>query len=267
VRASEPTIRGRWLVGEQIRRRTGIPLPAELSYDDFTIDVPENQLVRAALRRLLAMPALPPEVRVRLRRSDRVLSAVEPTRRGTPAPSITFDRRNEHYRPLIALAQLIHANESIEHRTGDVLASGFLLDLPRVFEDYLAVAVADAAQPYGGRILSQDARPFDLDGRATIRPDLIWTHEGRVRAVFDAKYKAEKPEGYPNADLYQALAYAVRLRLPAAHLVYAAGGALAARYQIVELGKVVVAHALDLAKPPGLIDADVQAIVAQAATA
>lgn len=267
VRAAEPTIRGRWLVDEQIRRRGGIPLPAELSYDDFTADIPENQLVRAAVRRLLTMPALPAAVRARLRRSDRALADVEPTRRGVAAPSISFDRRNERYRPLIALARLIHDDKSIEHRTGNVLASGFLLDLPRVFEDYIAAAVADAVAPYGGVVLSQDARPFDRGGLATIKPDLIWVEGGRGRAVFDAKYKAEKPEGYPNADLYQALAYAVRLRLPSAHLVYAKGSAAPARYEIAELGKTVFAHALDLAKAPSSIEEDVRALVAQAATA
>ena len=34
--------------------------------------------------------------------------------------------------------------------------------------------------------------------------------------MIDAKYKAEKPAGYPNADLYQLLAYCTVLGLTAA---------------------------------------------------
>jgi 5-methylcytosine-specific restriction enzyme subunit McrC len=37
------------------------------------------------------------------------------------------------------------------------------------------------------------------------------------------KYKAEKPGGFPDADLYQLLAYCTTLRLPVGHLVYAEG--------------------------------------------
>jgi 5-methylcytosine-specific restriction endonuclease McrBC regulatory subunit McrC len=46
---------------------------------------------------------------------------------------------------------------------------------------------------------------------------------GSAVAVIDAKYKAEKPAGYPNADLYQLLAYCTILGLRSGHLVYAKG--------------------------------------------
>jgi len=39
--------------------------------------------------------------------------------------------------------------------------------------------------------------------------------------VVDAKYKAEKPSGFPNAGVYQMLAYCLRLGLPEGHLVNA----------------------------------------------
>ena len=41
-----------------------------------------------------------------------------------------------------------------------------------------------------------------------LRPDIVWKVRGSAVAVIDAKYKAEKPAGYPNADLYQLLATA-----------------------------------------------------------
>jgi hypothetical protein len=42
-------------------------------------------------------------------------------------------------------------------------------------------------------------------------------------AVIDAKYKATKFANYPNADVYQMLAYRVRFGLDTGHLVYAKG--------------------------------------------
>ena len=62
---------------------------------------------------------------------------------------------------------------------------------------------------------------LDQAGQVPLRPDIVWKIGGTTAAVIDAKYKAEKPAGYPNADLYQLLAYCTILGLPVGHLVYA----------------------------------------------
>ncbi len=58
-----------------------------------------------------------------------------------------------------------------------------------------------------------------------------------------------KPAGYPDADLYQMLAYCTALHLPRGHLVYARGNADAARHVVRHSGVQIVCHALDLARP------------------
>ena len=76
---------------------------------------------------------------------------------------------------------------------------------------------------YGGRVVGQSRHYLDEAGRVVLRPDIVWRVGGKVAAVIDAKYKAEKPSGFPNADLYQLLAYCTVLGLRVGHLVYAAG--------------------------------------------
>jgi len=44
------TIRGRLRTADQARRRYGLPLPVEVSFDEFTEDIPENRLIKASLR-------------------------------------------------------------------------------------------------------------------------------------------------------------------------------------------------------------------------
>jgi 5-methylcytosine-specific restriction enzyme subunit McrC len=68
--------------------------------------------------------------------------------------------------------------------------------------------------------------------------------------VIDAKYKAEKPRGYPNADLYQMLAYCTVLGLRTGHLVYARGNEEASRHVVRLSGVQIVCHALGLDHPP-----------------
>jgi 5-methylcytosine-specific restriction enzyme subunit McrC len=83
-----------------------------------------------------------------------------------------------------------------------------------------------------------------------LRPDIVWKIRGSPVAVVDAKYKAEKPAGYPNADLYQLLAYCTVLGLRAGHLVYAKGNEEPAHHVVRRSGIEIFCHALDLGQPP-----------------
>lgn len=267
IRAAEPSIRGRWLVAEQIRVRQGLPLPAELRYDEFTADIAENQMARSAARRLLAFMTLPDALRARILRVDLQLSEVSVLTRGQPLPAIHFDRRSEPYRPLIALSELILTNGSLDHRVASTAATGFLLDMPRVFEQFVEAEITRAVTSFGGEVVPQLETRLDSDGHVKIRPDLVWLADGTTRAVFDAKYKAEKPAGYPNADIYQMLAYCIRHRLTSGHLIYAAGNAVPPRYTIVEAGVEIFCHSLALDRTPEEISAQVDAIVAMSRNA
>src|SRR5450755_1783624 len=46
------TVRGQVRMAAQFRSRTGLPLSIEVTYDDFTPDILENQLIRTALETL-----------------------------------------------------------------------------------------------------------------------------------------------------------------------------------------------------------------------
>ena len=269
VRSAEPVVRGRWLTTEQINRRLGMPLPAELQFDDFTVDIVENQLVRAATLRLLRTGGLPQAARARLHRIDRQLADATPLAAGLRPPIVDFDRRNERYRPIVALAQLVLGNESLEHHGGATTASGYLLDLARVFEDYVETEVRRHAASYGGEILAQHPSHLDVAGHAVIKPDLVWRKAGSVRAVFDAKYKITNSDHYPNADIYQMLAYCIRHGIGEGHLIYAEGDRLPTEIAIIagEHGGSpvrVYAHAVDLTGTPASIEKQVSEIVVRA---
>jgi 5-methylcytosine-specific restriction enzyme subunit McrC len=78
----------------------------------------------------------------------------------------------------------------------------------------------------------------------------MWEAGGTVFAVVDAKYKAEKPEGFPNADLYQLLSYCTVLGLDEGHLIYAKGNEPVDRHTVQGSGVVIHCHALDLSAAP-----------------
>ena len=238
-----------------------VPLPLEIQHDEFTVDIPENQILRTACERMLLVPRVAPETRVRLRRLLREFGDVATIRRGDLVPSWQPTRLNARYHVALRLAELVLRATSVEHSAGPVAINGFLLDMPLLFEDFVTVALREALEgSYGGRVLAQSRGYLDLAGRVVLRPDLTWQVGGSVAAVADAKYKSEKPSGYPNADPYQLLAYCTVLGLKVGHLIYAKGNEDPVRHSVRGTDVEIICHALDLDQPPQVLLASVGAL-------
>ncbi len=251
VEESSQVLRGRLRESEQLNRHHGLPLPLEIQYDEFTIDIPENRILRTACERMLAVPRVDAESQRMLRRLLRDFSDVTPLHRGEQIPGWQATRLNARYHAALRLAELVLRATSIEHDAGTVAVNGFLLDMPRLFEDFVTVALREAlVSAYGGRVDDQDRNHFDEAGQVSLRPDIVWKIRGSAVAVIDAKYKTEKPAGYPNADLYQLLAYCTVLGLRNGHLIYAKGNEDPAHYVVRRSAIEIFCHAVDLEQPP-----------------
>jgi 5-methylcytosine-specific restriction enzyme subunit McrC len=251
VEESAQVLRGRLRESEQLHRHHGLPLPLEIRHDEFTTDIPENRILRTACERMLAVPCVDAESKRMLRRLLRDFSDVTPISRGDPVPEWQPSRLNARYHAALRLAELILRATSVEHESGGVAVNGFLLDMPKLFEDFVTTALREAlVTTYGGRVQGQERNYLDEAARVILRPDIIWKVRGSAVAVIDAKYKAEKPAGYPNADLYQLLAYCTVLGLPNGHLVYAKGNEESARYVVRRAGVEIFCHAVDLSLAP-----------------
>ena len=165
-------------------------------------------------------------------------------------PAWVPSRLNVRYQHALALAELILAGDSFEQRFGEVAMSGFVLDMWKIYEDFVCVALREALAPYGGESKLQHLTHLDVGRRVTLKPDFVWFRGGRPAIVADAKYKAEKYDGFPNADVYQLLAYCTRLGLGDGHLIYAKGNETAAVHDIDGTDVRVHCHALDLDQAP-----------------
>lgn len=241
------TVRGRIRFAEQIRRRFGVPLPVEVRYDEFTDDVLANRLVKAAAVRLGAM-----RLRSRLARRglgwilgtlDNVSLVSFPRR---AVPEVEFDRLNEHYRGVVVLSRLILRHRAFESGRGEVRASGFLMDMNVIFQEFVTVALRESLGVSGRAFLERSIPSLDEEGRVHLRPDLTWWHGGECLFVGDAKYKEVEVLHAPNADLYQLLAYTTALDLPGGLLVYAKDKDEPVTHQVRHSGKRLEVAALDL---------------------
>ena len=232
------TVRGRIRFNDQIRRRFGIPLPVEVRYDEFTDDIKENRLVKAAVARL-------GELRLRSRKARTGLglvwamldnvSLVEFSPKDVP--EVKFDRLNEHYRSVVALARLILRHGAFESGRGEVRAQGFLMDMNVVFQEFLTVALREALGVSEREFRERKIYPLDEGGRIELKPDLVWREGSTYKFVGDAKYKNISEKPVPARDLYQMLAYVMASGLPDGMLIYAKGEADEMTYQVRNSGE------------------------------
>lgn len=242
-------VRGRWDVPRQIGRRPGMPLPVELTIDDFTVDIDENRMLAGALAIAKRFDGLPPAVRAALEASSIDLAGVQPIRLGSRLPRISLDRRSERYAPALRVARWILEQAAWTQRSGVQQGRGFLVDMAAVFESFVAAELMAALRTRNLTLGSQETDwRLDMDGALTFRPDLVVRDDSRIVTVADTKYKvlAGGLRSVRNTDAYQILAYATAMGAKNAELIYTGEWASYERMAIRGSGITVGIHVLPL---------------------
>lgn len=258
-------VRGRWDVTRQLGRRPGVPLPLEVTYDDFTEDVIENRILRSALRRVLRFEGLSRVLRNQISSQLVTFADVEVLPVGLETPSVIITRQNAHYSTALLIARWILEAVSWAHSRGAERGSTFLVSVADVFEKFVGEALRSELQRHRLDVVLQhrDWR-LDVDGAVRLRPDIVVVRDGYPVTVADTKYKVWGPStgSPPNADVYQALAYALTAGVDEAHLIYVSGDIEPRIYDIASARKRVIAHALDISGSPTELIAGVDRLAA-----
>jgi 5-methylcytosine-specific restriction enzyme subunit McrC len=259
-------VRGRIAIAEDVRRNHVLRHRTFCRYAELTWDVPENRIVRQAVY-VAAQLVRQNDLRLRLGEIDRLLGELDPA----PLPLSVFDRftyhrLNDDYEPIHRLCRLILEGASVSEHLGEFGFRAFLLDMNRLFEAFVSAALLErAVLPFS--VHPQFPATLDEQSRVKIRPDLLLTWRGLPVLPADCKYKRLVSDQYPNADLYQMLAYCTALDLPRGALIYP-------RHESDLTGEVAVRHSevrirffdVDLGAPhealPGVMDRLWEEIVA-----
>ncbi len=251
------TVRGRIRFDDQIRNRYGTAPPVEVRYDEFTEDILENRLIKAAIEKLRRIHIRSASSRHALHTFDDAMARVRyvdfhPRR----VPQVSINRLNEHYRPATDLACLILEGSSIELDGRSVAGSAFVVDMNHVFERFVYTALREQlglsqhSFPRGGH-----GRKLALDraGRVKLEPDLSWWNGNRCVWIGDVKYKRTASGKGTNPDLSQMLAYLVATNLESGMLIYAETEAEPAVHKIVNLDRTVIIETLPVYGTPAAI--------------
>jgi len=255
------TVRGRIRFDDQIRNRYGVCPPVEVRYDEFTTDIVENRLIKAAIFRLSKLRIRSAELRRSLRAFDALLENVQHVHFDPrKLPYVHYSRLNDHYRPAVELAKLILQATAFDLGLGSIAASSFLVNMNKVFEDFVVVALRDALRVSERTFPQGKSIKLDEAGHIGLEPDISWWNGQTCTFVGDVKYKRINDVGVKHPDIYQLLAYTMATDLPAGLLIYAAGEEEPARHTVVNCGKRLEVRTLDLKGSPDEILATVQVV-------
>ena len=229
-------LRGRMRVREQFLRRYGQLHRIECAFDEFDGDVPENQLLAAALQ--VAAPRVGDlGVRNSARVFGGVMNEVCEVRTRDAAwydRNIRYGRRNERYRSAHALALLVLRGLAFTDpvNKSTLNLTSFMVDMNAIFERFVTRLVINslAGTPLQARaqqsILAVILDEETGDTYSRIRPDLMIEDTTTKHTVpIDVKYKLyDAVKKISSADIYQSFVYAYSLAAdadnPRAGLIY-----------------------------------------------
>ena len=244
-------LRGRLDVAGQFRR-AGVIAPLACTYDDFSADIVENQILRAAIRLALRVPRVDMTERQRLMRQLVALEGVADVGiRTETIDSIQFTRLNQHYAPALGLARLLLANLTLTDIQGTTTVRSFMVDMNDLFQRFLTGRLRIELR---GRldVIDEPKVYLGVGREISMRPDLEFrTLDHQVRYVGDVKYKVSVDARGRSEDYYQLLAYTTAMELPEGILIYCrrVGDPVQHTVTVKHAGKRLVLRALDLTGP------------------
>lgn len=199
----------------------------------LTLDIGCNRALAHAVEVLGRLP-LATGARRQLQRLRPLFGPVRPEPMSADAiRRLPLTKLTRRYRPALALAALVVEGQELAPVSGGVSGGSVLFNMAKVWEACVARWVRNWSDESCDVV---QEHPFHLDRQRRLRAsaDVAVLREGRVVAVYDAKYK---PFGSlpSRGDIYQMLAYCQRLGLRQATLVHPVGDGGA-----VEIGDVTV---------------------------
>jgi len=217
-----------------------------VTHDEYTTNIPENQLLRTAIEVLLATKSLASSRRNSLKVHAENLSGVELLDNWSRLPSINFEARTKHYHPALKTAHLILSGQSLNARGGLVRANSFLIDMAQLFEFFIDRKFSELATQTHYSFSSQyGTKHLDTSGIFKIRPDFMFFDGETPVGLADAKYKiVESKSDVPTSDVNQVIAYCTRFQLQEGHLIFAKSPEFSV--QMVGDGLRLQVHELDL---------------------
>ena len=213
-----PAIRGKYIPHMAGIKPTNTKLCCR--YDEFTMDIVDNQILATTLDLIARSRRCRPEVQTAVRKATHQLQRIT-----TPHPTTAADCANRHYtrlnqdyQPMHALCRFFLEHLGPQHQTGKNVMMPFLINMARLFELFISNWL-HANLPEGWLLQSQETVTVGQQNELRFDIDLVlYDQSGRATAVLDTKYKT--PDKPSQQDINQIITYAKAKKCAHAYLIY-----------------------------------------------
>jgi 5-methylcytosine-specific restriction enzyme subunit McrC len=239
-------VQGRFDTTAQLRAAPITKTVLHSQFEEFSADIPCNQIPRAVADLLMRSPLIAEKTRSTIREALTGFEQVHPAI--LDAKSFTHDVPSP-YRRLIDLAQLLAEGLAPGEPGGAVQTPSFLINMDRLFENYLTRSLMQRLDGHGEFSVDVQSthranRVVDGQPDLVMRPDLLLRRSRKPVAVIDAKWKHLPPEAVIPEDVSQVLAYCAALGVDHGVLVYPGRRERVWNYELPESPIRVTLHTL-----------------------
>ena len=210
-------LRGRLLVGQQLRQAPGRAHYFQVEHEVFDADRAENRLVHSALDKVCKQAREAGNKRLAYELAHQLFEVPLSRNFAKDFAHWRSDRLTAHYQPIRPWCSLILNEQNPLTILGDWTGSSLLFPMEKVFESYVEACLRRTLHP-GQTLKPQAASQYLATHKEQswfqLRPDFLLL-EGGSTTVLDAKWKrldaskssAEDKYGLSQADFYQLYAY------------------------------------------------------------
>lgn len=264
-----PVLRGRLDAKRQFTTLAANPALLACHYDALTVDIALNQIMKAAVLRLVRI-ARTTGNQMRLRElSFAYADVADIPVAALRWDAVVLDRTNSRWRELINLARLLLGDRFQTTSSGGSNGFSLLFEMNVLFEGYVARMLKRGLAGSELRVVSQGGRLFclqteDQRGLFQTRPDILIKRGNEVLQVIDTKWKRiatrvdDPKRGVSQGDVYQMMAYGELYRSSTLMLLYPhhsgleGDGGLLADHVITGSTKRLGVATIDISTPSGI---------------
>ena len=225
-------LKGRIIFSKHIQKNLIHKERMYVQYDEFSVDIPQNRILKSAIAYLLGRSVLYKN-RIRLNQYLQLWESI-PVSFNLERDFNCINGHNrlyQHYDKSIQWAKVFLKGESFTNFNGKSLNTAILFPMERIFEDYVAAMFAKF-NPHNYKIKKQDRRNHLVESHINkpkflLKPDIVIENKGIPLAILDTKWKQidqNKPDKnylISQSDMYQLYAYGKKYENnPALFLIY-----------------------------------------------
>ena len=225
IEANERFYKGKLMASQNIKYNIVSKERFFVCYDDFSINRPENRLIKSTLRFLIKATGNGRNRQIAARLLTYFDGVEYSASYDTDFSKCFVDRSMNHYNKALSWCRIFLRGNSFTAFAGSDVALALLFPMEKVFESFVAAKFRKHICS-GTNLLTQDIRYslFDRPTKAfSLRPDIVLVNDGEI-IVMDTKWKLlsnnVRNYGISQSDMYQMYAYSKKYKAEKIVLIY-----------------------------------------------